>query len=97
MGLDMGLEKAGIHVLSACEFDKACRKTITANRPDIGLIGDVWQYTAETYEITETGIRVKVGKGLKSKYVALDFSSVEGSSLELDAIRLHLDEFKEPR
>ncbi|MFM7984863.1 MAG: modification methylase SinI, partial [Candidatus Fonsibacter sp.] len=28
MGMDLGLEKAGIHVLLACEIDKVCRKTI---------------------------------------------------------------------
>jgi DNA (cytosine-5)-methyltransferase 1 len=47
MGLDMGLEKAGIELLLACEFDKACRKTIAANKPDIALLGDVWDYNAE--------------------------------------------------
>ena len=47
MGLDQGLERAGIHLLLACEFDKACRRTITANRPDIGLLGDIWKYSAE--------------------------------------------------
>ena len=47
MGLDLGLEKAGIEVLSTCEFDKACRKTIVANKPDIALLGDVWNYTPE--------------------------------------------------
>ena len=47
MGLDQGLEKAGIHLLLACEMDKACRKTITANRPDIALLGDVWKYSAD--------------------------------------------------
>jgi DNA (cytosine-5)-methyltransferase 1 len=46
MGLDQGLEKAGIHVLLACEMDKACRRTIAANRPDIALLGDVWKYSA---------------------------------------------------
>jgi len=46
-GLDQGLEKAGIHLLLACEIDKVCRRTITANRPDIGLLGDIWQYTPE--------------------------------------------------
>jgi DNA (cytosine-5)-methyltransferase 1 len=46
MGLDLGLERAGIHVLLACEVDKACRRTITANRPDIALLGDVWKYSA---------------------------------------------------
>lgn len=47
MGLDQGLEKAGIQMLLACEMDKACRRTITANRPDIALIGDVWKYSAK--------------------------------------------------
>ena len=46
MGLDLGLEKAGINVILTCEFDKACRKTIEANRPDLALLGDVWQYSA---------------------------------------------------
>lgn len=46
MGLDIGLEKAGIEVLLACEIDKACRKTIAANKPNIGLLGDVWNYSA---------------------------------------------------
>ena len=47
MGLDLGLEKAGIDVLLACEVDKVCRRTITKNKPDIGLIGDVWKYSAD--------------------------------------------------
>lgn len=47
MGLDLGLKKAGIEVMLACEFDKACRKTIAANNPDIALLGDVWNYSAE--------------------------------------------------
>lgn len=46
MGLDQGLEKAGIHLLLACEVDKTCRRTITANRPDIALLGDIWKYDA---------------------------------------------------
>jgi DNA (cytosine-5)-methyltransferase 1 len=46
MGLDQGLEQAGIHLLLACESDKACRRTISANRPDIALIGDIWEYDA---------------------------------------------------
>lgn len=46
MGLDLGLEKAGIHILLACETDKACRNTIATNRPDLALLGDVGAYTA---------------------------------------------------
>ncbi len=47
MGLDNGLEKAGIETVLACEFDKASRQTITANRPDIGLIGDITKYSSK--------------------------------------------------
>jgi len=47
MGLDIGLERAGVSVILACEFDKACRKTIEANHPDIALLGDIRDYTAD--------------------------------------------------
>lgn len=46
MGLDIGMEKAGIKALLACEFDKACRMTIHKNRPDMALIGDINKYTS---------------------------------------------------
>lgn len=47
MGLDIGLEQAGITTLLACEFDKASRRTITANKPELGLIGDITRYSSE--------------------------------------------------
>jgi DNA (cytosine-5)-methyltransferase 1 len=46
MGLDLGLEKEGIEALLACEIDKAARKTIERNRPDIPLIGEIRDYSA---------------------------------------------------
>lgn len=46
MGLDLGLERAGIEVLLTCEQDKACRATIQANRPEIALLGDINKYDA---------------------------------------------------
>ena len=46
MGLDLGLEQAGIDIILACEIDKACRKTIMANKPDMPLLGDIWDYSA---------------------------------------------------
>lgn len=46
MGLDLGLEKAGVPVLLACEVDKHCRNTIATNRPNLALLGDVSQYTS---------------------------------------------------
>jgi DNA (cytosine-5)-methyltransferase 1 len=58
MGLDIGLHKAGFETLLACEIDKASRQTILSNCPEIGLIGDIRDYTTE--EILEYA-------GLKSK------------------------------
>jgi DNA (cytosine-5)-methyltransferase 1 len=60
MGLDLGLEKAGIELLLACEFDKQCRRTITANRPDIALLGDIWNYSPEQ-------IRIAAGLGVNDE------------------------------
>jgi DNA (cytosine-5)-methyltransferase 1 len=51
MGLDLGMENAGIHFLLACEIDKACRSTIMANRPEVGLLGDVWRYSADEIRV----------------------------------------------
>ncbi|MCX7109073.1 MAG: DNA cytosine methyltransferase [Proteobacteria bacterium] len=47
MGLDLGLEQAGIPMLLACEMDKACRRTIATNRPDLALLGNIWEYSAD--------------------------------------------------
>ncbi|WP_373495780.1 DNA cytosine methyltransferase [Aquiflexum sp.] len=47
MGLDIGLERAGFKTLLACEVDKSCRKTITKNKPEIALIGDIRNYTSQ--------------------------------------------------
>lgn len=47
MGLDLGIEKAGFKTLLACETDNACRKTIAKNKPDIALIGDIRNYSAD--------------------------------------------------
>jgi DNA (cytosine-5)-methyltransferase 1 len=47
MGLDLGLEKAGIEIVLACEVDKRCRQTILENRPNVALIGDINAYKSE--------------------------------------------------
>ena len=48
MGLDLGLEQAGLKTILACEFDKWSRATISANRPDLPLLGDIWNCTANS-------------------------------------------------
>jgi DNA (cytosine-5)-methyltransferase 1 len=47
LGLDLGLEKAGIHTSVCVEKDATCRKTINLNRPDIVLFDDVFQVTGK--------------------------------------------------
>ena len=46
MGMDLGLKKAGFQTLFASEIDKACRKTILKNDPNIALVGDIREYSA---------------------------------------------------
>jgi DNA (cytosine-5)-methyltransferase 1 len=47
MGLDLGLESTGIEFLLACEVDKTCRMTISKNKPEMALIGDIRDYSAK--------------------------------------------------
>jgi len=51
LGLDLGLERAGIDVLLASEIDPATRETIAANRPGIALIGDIREYNDESIRL----------------------------------------------
>src|SRR5262245_59648688 len=44
MGLDLGLEQAGISTVLASEIDEPARQTIAANRPGVELIGDLRDY-----------------------------------------------------
>lgn len=46
LGLDLGMEAAGIEPLLYCENDRKCRMTIQAMRPHGALIGDINQYSA---------------------------------------------------
>ncbi len=47
MGLDIGLHKSGITTLLACEIDRSSRETIVSNNPEIGLIGDIRNYSVD--------------------------------------------------
>jgi DNA (cytosine-5)-methyltransferase 1 len=47
MGLDLGLERAGVSTVLASEIDEPTRQTIAANRPRVQLIGDLRNYTSE--------------------------------------------------
>ena len=56
MGLDIGLKKAGIDVILACESEKFIRETIKLNNPKLKVLEDINLYTPE---------QVKKAAGLK--------------------------------
>lgn len=58
----------------------------TVLQPD----GQEYEYILEGITETETGLRVKFGKGIRTKYVALNISNIDGSSIDLDELKLHL-------
>ena len=47
MGLDIGLKKAGIDVILACESEKFIRETIKLNNPKLKVLEDINLYTPE--------------------------------------------------
>lgn len=47
LGLDLGMERAGIKPILLCENDRKCRMTIQSERPDAALIGDINAYSSE--------------------------------------------------
>ena len=60
LGLDQGLERAGLEILLVSEIDKSCRETINFNRPKTALIGDINEYSASQ-------IRELAGLGAKEE------------------------------
>lgn len=46
LGLDLGMERAGITASLLCENDRKCRMTIGSARPHAALIGDINTYSA---------------------------------------------------
>ena len=59
--------------------------------------GVTYEYPLDGIYMTETGIKVKVGKGIRQKYLALDLKNVDGASLDLDVIKMHFDQFVEKK
>ncbi len=62
MGLDLGLEAAGIETVACVESDAVCRETIRVNRPEIPCLPDVCAVTgAELERTVSKPIDVMVG------------------------------------
>jgi len=47
LGLDLGLESSGFEPLLACEVNKHCINTIKKNKPELPVIGDIRNYSAD--------------------------------------------------
>jgi DNA (cytosine-5)-methyltransferase 1 len=47
LGMDIGLQKAGLNVVLACKIDRMCRQTIVMNDDKVGLIGDISRYSPD--------------------------------------------------
>lgn len=54
--------------------------------------GTEYEYALTGNEVTEDGVRVKFGRGIKTKYVSMDVKNKDGSDLSLDAIKIHLQD-----
>ena len=52
--------------------------------------GEEYEYILQGIDPTETGLRLKFGRGIRTKYVALNVSNIDGSSIDLDELKLHL-------
>ena len=70
MGLDIGLKKAGIDVILACESEKFIRETIKLNKPKLKVLEDINLYTPE---------QIKKAAGLKKNEKVEKTSNVAGN------------------
>ncbi|MFA5346502.1 MAG: discoidin domain-containing protein [Methanoregula sp.] len=66
---------------------------LTVIQPD----GESYEYDLTGYEVYETGLRVKFGKGFRTRYLAFDVSNIDGSSITLDALKLQFDKVLKER
>lgn len=60
---------------------------ITVVLPD----GTEYEYELDEVYEEETGLRLKFGKGIRSKYVAIDVRNTDGSDITLDAMKIMMD------
>lgn len=59
--------------------------------------GTEYEYSLTGIDTTETGLRVKFGKGIRTKYLALDIENIDGSSFALDELKLHFQNTRSVR
>lgn len=60
---------------------------VTVVLPD----GTEYEYELDEIYADETGLRVKFGKGISSKYVAVDVKNVDGADIVMDSMKIMMD------
>ena len=50
--------------------------------------GTTYAYAGDDLVMCETGLRIKIGKGIKSRYIAFDIQNVAGSTFTVDRLRV---------
>ena len=60
-------------------------------------VGTEYEYPLDGIYQTETGLRVKFGKGIRTKYFALDVKNVDGSTIDLDELKIHFEKIEKVR
>lgn len=53
--------------------------------------GTEYAYAVDDVATTETGIKVQIGKGIKSRYLAFNIKNAAGSSFKLDKLRVFVE------
>jgi len=59
--------------------------------------GTYYEYDVEPVGETENGIKVKIGKGIRSRYVGIGLKNADGGSIEMDMLRIFFDITSRPR
>jgi len=66
---------------------------LTAILPD----GNEYEYLAEAVDVVDNGLRVKFGKGIKTRYAEFELTNIANESLALDKFRIFVERISKVR
>ena len=84
LDLEQGQKKKLVEAWTSYKTDGDIKFTVI--QPN----GEEYEYILQGIDPTETGLRLKFGRGIRTKYVALNIQNIDGSSIDLDELKLHL-------
>lgn len=104
--LDTGSDDAGTDIVwnfktGYLDLEQKLKKKIhhawLSFKTDGDIILSVIQPDGQQYEYfvegisTETGLKCKIGKGIRSKYISIDIKNIDGSTIDFDTLKLQYD------